>query len=135
MTASTLAPRPSYDLADVPSHLAEARRQVRPSREQLRVAAAMFAAAPEDVTSVVVPVVVPGTALRSEHPGGYWLADRSAREGHYAFSAACDAARDVATGHLRSRGRQGVAGWVSIRPDGSWAAFGTVLPGQEAAAS
>jgi len=122
MTASILAFR-SADL----------RQFARPSREQLRVAAAMFAAAPEEVTSVVVPVVLAvvvseanageQTAARPEYPGGYWLADRSAREGVYSFVAARDAAEAAAEAHLRACGRRGVAGWVSIRPNGSWAAF------------
>jgi hypothetical protein len=98
----------------------------RPSREQLRVAAAMFAAAPEDVTSVVVPIVLtePDQPTRSEvgleHPGGYWLADRSARAGSYSYNAARAAATATAQAHLHARGLRGVPGSVSIRPDGSW---------------
>lgn len=112
------------------SHL---QRRVRPSREQLRVAAAIFTAATEDVTSVVVPIVVPGTdggraSERSfEYPGGYWLADRGSPEGAYSFRVARDAAAAAAEAHLRSRGQQGVPGWVSIRPDGTWAVFDGLL--------
>lgn len=116
MTTPTLA-HPDTDL----------RRRVRPSREQLRVAAAIFTAATEDVTSVVVPIVVPGSdgghvSERSfEYPGGYWLADRGSPEGAYSFRVARDAAAAAAEAHLRTRGRRGVPGWVSIRPDGTWA--------------
>lgn len=103
------------------------RRRIRPSREQLRVAAAMFAAAPEDVTSVVVPVVVTGPVdapdPRFEYPGGYWLADRSAATGVYGYRVARDAAGAAAEAHLRERGGAGLPGWVSIRTDGTWAAF------------
>jgi hypothetical protein len=119
-TMSTTAPAP---LTNDPRGL------VRPSREQLRVAKAMFAVAPEDVTSVVVPVAMPGTDVdgpargRVEYPGGYWLADRGSRDGAYSFLAARDAARSAAERHLRACGQQGVAGWVSIRPNGTWALF------------
>jgi hypothetical protein len=106
------------------------RRRIRPSREQLRVAAAIFAAACEDVTSVVVPVAVPdggddvGRAEQSlEYPGGYWLADRGRRDGIYGYPAAREAALSAARTHLRTHGQRGVPGWVSIRPDGSWAGF------------
>ena len=97
----------------------------------------MFAVAPEEVTTVVVPVVLPDAApepdavqpaaQRPEYPGGYWLADRSTREGLYSFAAARAAAEAAAEAHLRVRGRRGVAGWVSIRPNGSWAAFDGVM--------
>jgi hypothetical protein len=98
------------------------RRRLRPSREQLRVAAAMFAAAPEEVTSVVVPIVM-GDPGRVEYPGGYWLADRSVPDGSYGYRAAREAAEAAAEAHLRDRGGDGVPGWVSIRPNGTWAAF------------
>lgn len=109
------------------------RQRMHPSREQLRVAAAMFRVATEDVTSVVVPVAAPepdvaaAAAVRPdpalEFPGGYWLADRATREGAYGYRAARDAARDAAQAHLRRHGRAGVPGWVTIRPDGSWTAL------------
>lgn len=101
----------------------DVRRRARPSREQLRVAAAMFAAATEDVTSVVVPIVMTGDDRRPEYPGGYWLADHSAVGGAYGYRAARDAAEAVAEAHLRDRGGRGLPGWVSIRTDGTWAAF------------
>jgi translation elongation factor EF-Tu-like GTPase len=118
MTAMTLV-APDPDL----------RRRIRPSREQLRVAAAMFAVACEDVTSVVVPVVVTGSVdvgpadadPRLEYPGGYWLADRSASTGAYGYGPARDAAEAAAAAHLRARGVRGVPAWVSIRTDGTWA--------------
>ena len=119
MSAMTLTPA-SADL----------RRRLQPSREQLRVAAAMFRAATEDVTSVVVPVVVAGgdgvvptPGGRLEYPGGYWLADRGSRDGAYGYPAARDAAEAAAEAHVRAHGHRGVPGWVSIRPDGSWAAL------------
>ena len=98
----------------------DTRRRLRPSREQLRVAAAMFAAAPEEVTSVVVPIVL---AERLEHPGGYWLADRGTPEGAYGYRAARDAAEAAAAAHLQGTGRRGLPAWVAIRPNGTWAAF------------
>jgi hypothetical protein len=117
---------------------AELCRRLRPSREQLRVAAAMFRASTEDVTSIVVPVVAaypidrsiepagrtprPG-AERLEHPGGYWLADRASRDGEHGYLAAHDAAEAAARAHLDRDGTPGVAGWVAIRPDGTWTAF------------
>jgi len=110
----------------IPAHRSGAgavdlRGRFEPSREQLRVAAAMFGAAPEEVTSVVVPVVMSGTDPRPEHPGGYWLADRGRQDGVYGFPAARRAAEEAASAHLRRDGRHGLAGWVSIRPDGTWA--------------
>jgi hypothetical protein len=109
----------------------EVQERVRPTREQLRVAAAMFAAAPEEVTAVVVPAVVllepwdaAGTpAPRPAHPGGYWLADRGTRDGAYSFVEAVQAARIAAEAHLRAHGQRGAACWVTIRPDGSWVAL------------
>jgi hypothetical protein len=110
-------------------------RRLRPSREQLRVAAAMFRVATEDVTSVVVPVVAAGMdgaglddvrramAPRLEYPGGYWLADRGSRDGAYSFPVAREAAAAAARAHLRSHGDRGVPGWVTIRPDGTWMAL------------
>jgi len=123
MTATTLT-RLDTDL----------RERLHPSREQLRVAAAMFRVATEDITSVVVPVVA---ALADdlqpegvhpdvdglEYPGGYWLADRCCRDGAYSFRAARDAAEATAQAHLSRRGGHGCPGWVSIRPDGSWSAL------------
>jgi hypothetical protein len=114
---------------------ADLRRRMRPSREQLRVAAAMLSAAPEEVTSVVVPVIVSGSAGRDgripnvaanprlEYPGGYWLADRSVPIGAYGYRAAREAAEAAAEAHLRGCGARGVSGWVSIRTDGTWAAL------------
>jgi hypothetical protein len=99
------------------------RGRFQPSREQLRVAAAMFRASPEDVTSVVVPVVMSEADPRPEHPGGYWLADRGRRDGAYGFPAARRAAEAAASAHLLRAGRHGLAGWVSIRPDGTWSAL------------
>ncbi|HEY6798722.1 MAG TPA: hypothetical protein VI248_28935 [Kineosporiaceae bacterium] len=121
-TAMTLA-QPEADL----------RRRLRPSREQLRIAAAMFRAATEDITSVVVPVAAAcadgpvdrGPVTWLEYPGGYWLADRGSRHGAYSFPIACRAAEAAALAHLCSRGERGVPGWVTIRPDGTW----TVLDG------
>jgi len=123
MTATTLS-RPDTDL----------RGRLHPSREQLRMAAAMFRVATEDVTSVVVPVVVAEggdprrdatapDAGRLEYPGGYWLADRGSRDGAYGYHAARDAAAAAAEAHLRHHGRGGRPGWVSIRPDGTWSAL------------
>jgi hypothetical protein len=110
---------------------ADVRRHVRPSREQLRVAAAMFAVASEDITSVVVPVVVPvgvpGADDRLEYPGGFWLADRSAHDGHYAFGSACEAAEATAEAYVRDGGGHGLPGWVTIRTDGTWSAFDGLL--------
>jgi hypothetical protein len=100
----------------------DVRRRVRPSREQLRIAAAMFAVASEDVTSVVVPIVV-SEPSRVEYPGGYWLADRSVPDGSYGYLAAREAAEAAAEAHVRDHGGRGVPGWVSIRTDGTWAAF------------
>lgn len=118
MTALTFAPAP------------ELRRRIRPSREQLRIAAAMLAAAPEDVTSVVVPIVMSGADSaglgwneRLDHPGGYWLADRSQPDGRYGYRAARQAAEAAAEAHLDRHDAVGVAGWVSIRTDGTWVAF------------
>ena len=115
------------------------RERMCPSREQLRVAAAMFGAATEDVTVIVVPVVVPvapdqlvagpAAARPVQYPGGYWLADRGGREGAYSFRAAREAAQAVAREHLQAGGGQGVAGWISIRPNGTWAALDGLLPG------
>jgi hypothetical protein len=116
----------------------DVRRQLHPSREQLRVAAAMFGAATEDVTAIVVPVVVPAAAgpvvaeqldaQPVEYPGGYWLADRAGREGAYSFSAARDAAQAAAQAYLGRAGRNGLAGWISIRPNGTWAALDGLVP-------
>jgi hypothetical protein len=115
MTTLTTAPDPAL------------RSRIRPSREQLRVAAAMFAAAPEDVTSVVVPIVVSDPVHpadpRVEYPGGYWLADRGSTTGAYDYRSARDAAEAAAEAHLRERGGAGLPGWVSIRTNGTWAAF------------
>lgn len=124
MTALTFAPAP------------ELRRRIRPSREQLRIAAAMLATAPEEVTAVVVPIVMTGADSaglgwndRLEYPGGYWLADRSSPHGRYGYRAAREAAEAVAEAHLQRSGGIGVAGWVSIRTDGTWSAFdGFTLP-------
>jgi hypothetical protein len=117
MTAVTLT-QPDTDL----------RRRLRPSREQLReqlrVAAAMFRVATEDVTSVVVPVVAPdaagpdgvGPAPRLEYPGGYWLADRGSRDGAYSFPTAREAAAAAARAHVRRHGERGVPGWSPSGP-------------------
>ena len=123
MTATTLS-RPDTDL----------RGRLHPSREQLRMAAAMFRVATEDVTSVVVPVVVAEggdprrdatapDAGRLEYPGGYWLADRGRTDGIYSYPAAREAAEAAAAAYLERHGGHGVPGWVTIRPDGTWAAL------------
>ena len=121
MTAATLS-RPDPEM----------RRHLFPSREQLRMAAAMFRVATEDVTSVVVPVVaqdMDGAAApdrdedRLEYPGGYWLADRGRTDGIYSYPAAREAAEAAAAAYLERHGGHGVPGWVTIRPDGTWAAL------------
>jgi hypothetical protein len=119
MTAATLA-QPTYDL----------RARIRPSREQVRVAAAIFSAATEDVTAGVVPVVVadsdhqePTAQWPLEYPGGYWLADRGRRDGTYGYTIAREAAEAAAQTHLRINDRRGIPGWVNIRPDGTGAGF------------
>ena len=59
----------------------------------------------------------------TEHPGGYWLADRGSPDGAYSYRAARDAAESAAKLYLRTLGRRGVPGWINIRPNGTWAVF------------
>lgn len=104
--------------------------RMRPTTEQVCIALAMLSQAPRRVSHVVVPIAFPGKThgiwfdgQPVEHPGGYWLADRTTRSGTYSASHARDAAEAAALAHLSQAGRTGTPGYVSIRRDATWAVF------------
>lgn len=99
----------------------------QPTAAQRAVAAAMLAAEPQ-ATHVIVGLALPGktdgwwqVGQAVEAAPGFWLADRSTREGLLSYSAAREAA-DAAAG-AQLAGRPGTSSYVSISRTGHCAAY------------
>ncbi|HET8643799.1 MAG TPA: hypothetical protein VFM37_17820 [Pseudonocardiaceae bacterium] len=104
------------------------RERLRPSGEQVRVATAMLAAAADSICCVAVGLALPGktrgiwdAGQAVEHAEGFWLADRDAWDGAFAYHCATHQAELAALRQLGSR--PGQTGYAIIRHDGSWSVW------------